>query len=58
MAEKRAQGTREQSSKCLLQENVLYLMVVNMPKEEELAKAKRDVQDVKEKKAASKKQPS
>ncbi|KAL9134553.1 MAG: hypothetical protein Q9175_004266 [Cornicularia normoerica] len=32
---RRAQGIREQSSKRLLQENVLYLMVVNVPTEEE-----------------------
>ncbi|KAF6231925.1 hypothetical protein HO173_009762 [Letharia columbiana] len=57
-AEKRAQGIREQSSKRLLQENVLYLMVVNMPTEEELLKAKRDIQEAKEKKAASKKHQS
>ena len=57
-AEKRAQDTREQPSKRLLQENVLYPMVVNMPTEEELAKAERDMQSAKEKKAVCKKQQS
>ena len=57
-AEKRAQGIREQSSKRLLQENVLYLMVVNMPSQEELSKAKRDMQAAKEKRAAGRRQRS
>lgn len=56
MAEKAAQGIRQQSSKRLLKENVLYLMVVSMPTEEELIKAKREIQAAKEKKAASRKQ--
>ncbi|CAD6565111.1 MAG: hypothetical protein ASARMPREDX12_005695 [Alectoria sarmentosa] len=53
-AGKRAQGIREQSSKRLLQKNVLDLMVVSMPTEEELVKAKRAVEEAKKKKAASK----
>ena len=37
-AEKRAEGIREKSSKRILQENVLFLMIVNMPTETELEK--------------------
>ena len=54
-AENRAKGVRQQSSKWLLQETVLYLMVVNMPTEEDLMKAKRETQAAKEKRAAGKK---
>ena len=53
-AEKRAQGIRETPSKRLLKEDVLYLMIVNMPTEAELEKARKDLQEAKEKKAASK----
>ncbi|KAL8767888.1 MAG: hypothetical protein Q9194_005861, partial [Teloschistes cf. exilis] len=52
LAAERAQGIRDQSSKRVLSENVLYLMVVNMPTEEELAKAKRELREAKERKAA------
>ena len=52
-AESRAQGIRQQSSKRLLRENVLYLMVVNMPTEEELRKAKKELQEAKERRAAA-----
>ena len=53
-AEKRAQGTRTQPRKRMLSESVLYLMVVNMPTEQELEKAKKDIQEAKERKAAAK----
>ncbi|KAL8628246.1 hypothetical protein Q9189_006062 [Teloschistes chrysophthalmus] len=48
----RAQGIREQSSKRVLSENVLYLMVVNMPTGEQLAKARRELREAKERRAA------
>ncbi|KAI9810691.1 MAG: hypothetical protein M1827_006150 [Pycnora praestabilis] len=54
-AEKRAQGRKEQSTTRIMQENVLYLMVVNMPTEQELEKARREMQVAKEEKAAKKK---
>ncbi|MCJ1436567.1 hypothetical protein MMC27_005947 [Xylographa pallens] len=53
-AEKRAQGIRTQPKKRMLSESVLYLMVVNMPTEQELEKAKNDIQEAKERKAAAK----
>ncbi|MCJ1401787.1 hypothetical protein MMC11_005004 [Xylographa trunciseda] len=53
-AEKRAQGIRTQPRKRLLSENVLYLMVVNMPTEQELEKARKEIQEAKERKAAAK----
>ncbi|MCJ1379611.1 hypothetical protein MMC17_002713 [Xylographa soralifera] len=53
-AEKRAQGIRTQPRKRMLSESVLYLMVVNMPTELELEKAKKDIQEAKERKAAAK----
>ncbi|MCJ1394462.1 hypothetical protein MMC18_007340 [Xylographa bjoerkii] len=51
-AEKRAQGIRTQPRKRLLSESVLYLMVVNMPTEQELERAKKEIQEAKERKAA------
>lgn len=42
--EQRARGLRGKPQKRLLQENVLYLMVVNMPTEAELERAKQDLQ--------------
>ncbi|MCJ1354416.1 MAG: hypothetical protein MMC33_004404 [Icmadophila ericetorum] len=54
-AEKRAQGIKEKPAKRLLQENVLYLMVVNMPTEQELEKARKKMEEAKEKKAAARK---
>ena len=53
-AEKRAQGIRTKPRKRLLSESVLYLMVVNMPTEQELEKAKKEIQEAKERKAAAK----
>ena len=50
----RAKGLSTQPSKRLLSENVLYLMVVNMPAEQELEKARKDIQEAKERKAAKK----
>ena len=40
-AEKRAQAIVEKPRKRLLQENVLYLMVVNMPTQQELEEARK-----------------
>ena len=54
-AEKGAQGQKEQSSKRLLRENVLSLMMVNMPTEKELERAQKELQEAKERKAAKKK---
>ncbi|KAL8686279.1 MAG: hypothetical protein Q9218_007214 [Villophora microphyllina] len=52
LAAERAQGIREQSSKRILSENVVYLMVVNMPTEQGLDKAKKDLMEARERKAA------
>ena len=40
----------------MLKEGVLYLMVVNMPTEQELEKAKKEIQEAQEKKDTAKKQ--
>ncbi|KAK4696974.1 hypothetical protein P7C71_g1035, partial [Lecanoromycetidae sp. Uapishka_2] len=53
--EKRRQGIRAKSSNRMLQEGVLYLMIVNMPTEQELEKARKGIQEAKERKAAAKK---
>ena len=53
--EKRLQGQKEKGSKRLLQEGVLYLTIVNMPTEQELENARKQIQEAKEKKAAAKK---
>lgn len=39
-AEKRAQGLKDTPKKRLMQEDVLYLMIANMPTEAELKKAR------------------
>lgn len=38
----------------MLQEGVLYLTIVNMPTDEELERAKKELQEAKERKAAEK----
>ena len=40
---KRLQGLEETGSKRLLREGILYLMIVNMPSEEGLEKARKDM---------------
>ncbi|KAL8663570.1 MAG: hypothetical protein Q9202_003758 [Teloschistes flavicans] len=52
LAAEHAQGIREQSSKRILSENVLYLMIVNMPTEQELTKARKELKEAKERKSA------
>ncbi|MCJ1298190.1 hypothetical protein MMC08_000979 [Hypocenomyce scalaris] len=49
-----AQGLKVQPSKRLLQEGVLNLMVVNMPTEQELERARKAIQEAKEAKAKKK----
>lgn len=51
---KRLERVKEKGSKRLLQEGVLYLMVVNMPTEQELEKAKKEIREAKGKKTAKK----
>ena len=48
-------GPQTKFCKRMLQESVLYLMVVNMPTEQELEKARKEIQEAKERKAAAKK---
>ncbi|KAH8817059.1 hypothetical protein F5884DRAFT_242815 [Xylogone sp. PMI_703] len=46
-AEKRAQGIKPVPKKRILQEDVLYLMVVNMPTPEEVEEAKKQIEEAK-----------
>ncbi|KAL6717666.1 hypothetical protein ACLMJK_005581 [Lecanora helva] len=52
--EKRMKGLKEKSSKRMLKEGVLYLMIVNMPTEQELEVAKKKIQTKDKKDAANK----
>lgn len=47
--QRRLQGRKDKSSKRMLQEGVLYLMIVNMPTEAEIKQAKEKLQAEKEK---------
>ena len=47
------QGLKERSSKRKLQEGILYLSIVNMPSEQELAEAKAKLQQKQGKKTDS-----
>lgn len=49
-AEQRAKGLKTKSTKRGLQEDVLYLMIVNTPSAAELEKARQDLKVAKEKK--------
>ena len=49
-AEQRAQGIKKTATKRLMQESVLYLMIVNMPTPEEIEKAKKKLEEEKAKK--------
>ena len=52
-AEKRAQGLKDTPKKRLMQEDVLYLMVVNMPTEAELKQARERLEQEKKSKEKS-----
>ena len=43
----RLQGLKETGSKRFLREGILYLMIVNMPSEEDLEKARKDMRESK-----------